>query len=125
MGSFSVWHWLVVLLIVMLVFGTRKLRTFGSDLGEAVKGFRDGLQGGVATLLPLPRPGSPNMCGNDKKYPAPETTASYVGEYDHMKRDIYIRRRKTEDGQLPALRAAIRLSSIICPLDCRVAPLEQ
>lgn len=41
MGSFSIWHWLIVLLIVMLVFGTKKLRNIGTDLGGAVKGFKD------------------------------------------------------------------------------------
>ena len=44
MGSFSVWHWLIVLVIVMLVFGTKKLRNMGEDLGGAVKGFRDGMK---------------------------------------------------------------------------------
>ena len=42
MGSFSIWHWLIVLVIVMLVFGTKKLRNIGQDLGGAVKGFKDG-----------------------------------------------------------------------------------
>jgi sec-independent protein translocase protein TatA len=45
MGSFSIWHWLVVLLIVVVVFGTKKLRNIGSDLGGAVKGFKDGVKG--------------------------------------------------------------------------------
>ena len=45
MGSFSVWHWVVVLVIVLLVFGTKKLRNIGSDLGGAVKGFKDGMKG--------------------------------------------------------------------------------
>ena len=44
MGSFSIWHWLIVLLIVALVFGTKKLRNMGSDLGGAVKGFKDGMR---------------------------------------------------------------------------------
>ena len=44
MGSFSIWHWLIVLLIVVLVFGTKKLRNLGSDLGGAVKGFREGVK---------------------------------------------------------------------------------
>jgi sec-independent protein translocase protein TatA len=43
MGSFSIWHWLIVLVIVMLVFGTKKLRNIGQDLGGAVKGFKDGM----------------------------------------------------------------------------------
>ncbi len=44
MGSFSIWHWLVVLVIVVLVFGTKKLRNLGSDLGGAVKGFKEGVK---------------------------------------------------------------------------------
>jgi len=46
MGSFSIWHWLIVLVIVMLVFGTKKLRNIGQDLGGAVKGFKDGMREG-------------------------------------------------------------------------------
>jgi len=45
MGSFSIWHWVIVLLIVLLIFGTKKLRNMGSDLGGAVKGFKDGMKG--------------------------------------------------------------------------------
>ncbi|MDB5797577.1 MAG: tatA [Paucimonas sp.] len=45
MGSFSVWHWLIVLVIIMLVFGTKKIGNMGSDLGKAVKGFKDGVKG--------------------------------------------------------------------------------
>ncbi|RJG07248.1 Sec-independent protein translocase subunit TatA [Noviherbaspirillum cavernae] len=45
MGSFSIWHWLIVLVVVMLVFGTKKLGNVGSDLGKAVKGFKDGVKG--------------------------------------------------------------------------------
>ncbi|MEJ5210465.1 MAG: Sec-independent protein translocase subunit TatA [Burkholderiales bacterium] len=47
MGSFSIWHWLIVLAIVLLVFGTKKLRNLGSDLGGAVKGFRDAMKEGA------------------------------------------------------------------------------
>ena len=46
MGSFSIWHWLIVLLIVVMVFGTKKLRNMGGDLGGAVKGFKDGMKEG-------------------------------------------------------------------------------
>ncbi len=46
MGSFSIWHWLIVLLIVVMVFGTKKLRNVGKDLGGAVKDFKDGVKGG-------------------------------------------------------------------------------
>lgn len=62
MGGFSIWHWLIVLLIVVMVFGTKKLRNMGSDLGGAVKGFKDGMKDG--SQLP-----------EDEK---PETPASQV-----------------------------------------------
>jgi sec-independent protein translocase protein TatA len=45
MGSLSIWHWLIVLLVVVLVFGTKKLGNIGGDLGKAVKGFKDGVKG--------------------------------------------------------------------------------
>lgn len=48
MGSFSIWHWLIVLLVVVLIFGTKKLKNMGSDLGGAVKGFKDGMRDGAA-----------------------------------------------------------------------------
>ena len=44
MGTFSIWHWLIVLVVVILVFGTKKLSSLGSDLGKAVKGFKDGIK---------------------------------------------------------------------------------
>jgi sec-independent protein translocase protein TatA len=46
MGSFSIWHWLIVLLVVVLIFGTKKLKNMGADLGGAVKGFKDGMKSG-------------------------------------------------------------------------------
>ncbi len=48
MGEFSIWHWLIVLLIVIMVFGTKKLKNMGSDLGEAVRGFKQGMKGADA-----------------------------------------------------------------------------
>lgn len=48
MGGLSIWHWLIVLLVVVLVFGTKKLKNVGSDLGGAVKGFKDGMRDGSA-----------------------------------------------------------------------------
>ena len=58
MGSFSIWHWLIVLVIVLLIFGTKKLRNVGADLGGAVKGFKEGMK------------------GDEDKRPAGEITAS-------------------------------------------------
>ncbi len=52
MGSFSIWHWLIVLLVVVLIFGTKKLKNIGSDLGGAVKGFKDGMRDGSAPEQP-------------------------------------------------------------------------
>ncbi|MBC7482263.1 MAG: Sec-independent protein translocase subunit TatA [Rhizobacter sp.] len=62
MGSFSIWHWLIVLLIVVLVFGTKKLKNIGTDLGGAVKGFKDGVKDGGATA--------------DAATPAPQVSAA-------------------------------------------------
>ena len=58
MGSLSIWHWLIVLVVVVLVFGTGKLKNAGSDLGKAVKGFKDGVKGSEderqANVPPVP-----------------------------------------------------------------------
>jgi sec-independent protein translocase protein TatA len=47
MGSMSIWHWLIVLVIIMLVFGTKKLKNIGTDLGGAVRGFKEGVKEGT------------------------------------------------------------------------------
>ncbi len=65
MGSFSIWHWLIVLIIVLLIFGTKKLRNLGSDLGGAVKGFKDGIKDATpedkaAETPPVSPPSSPS-----------------------------------------------------------------
>jgi sec-independent protein translocase protein TatA len=49
MGSFSIWHWLIVLVVVVLIFGTKKLKNVGADLGAAVKGFKDGVKDGSSS----------------------------------------------------------------------------
>ena len=54
MGSFSIWHWLIVLLVVVLIFGTKKLKNIGADLGGAVKGFKDGVKDGGSTTAETP-----------------------------------------------------------------------
>lgn len=56
MGSFSIWHWLVVLLIIVLVFGTKKLRNIGADLGGAVRGFKDGMKSAADEPAAPPQP---------------------------------------------------------------------
>lgn len=53
MGSLSIWHWLIVLVIVVMVFGTKKLKNVGSDLGSAVKGFKDGMKDGAVPDEPV------------------------------------------------------------------------
>jgi len=69
MGSFSIWHWLIVLVIVLLIFGTKKLRNLGADLGGAVKGFKDGIKDVTAedkpaeTPPPPPSPAPPPQVG--------------------------------------------------------------
>ncbi len=74
MGSFSIWHWLIVLVVVILVFGTKKLGNIGSDLGKAVKGFKDGIktEGGGADAKPEINTSSQVIEGEAKK----ETTKS-------------------------------------------------
>ncbi len=59
MGGLSIWHWLIVLLVVVLIFGTKKLRNIGQDLGGAVKGFKEGMKspdeaGAAAPETPSP-----------------------------------------------------------------------
>jgi sec-independent protein translocase protein TatA len=49
MGGFSIWHWLIVLLVVVVIFGTKKLRNIGEDLGSAVKGFKEGMRSSTET----------------------------------------------------------------------------
>ncbi|MCC7150484.1 MAG: Sec-independent protein translocase subunit TatA [Rubrivivax sp.] len=56
MGSFSIWHWLIVLLVVVLIFGTKKLKNIGTDLGAAVKGFKDGVKTGGEAEPGVPAP---------------------------------------------------------------------
>ena len=55
MGSFSIWHWLIVLVVVVLIFGTKKLRNVGQDLGGAVKGFKDGMKGASEESADAPK----------------------------------------------------------------------
>lgn len=57
MGSFSIWHWLIVLVVVLLVFGTKKLKNIGGDLGGAVKGFKDAMKEEQNKPTELPRQG--------------------------------------------------------------------
>jgi len=63
-GSFSIWDWLIVLVIVMLVFGTKKLRNIGSDLGGAVRGFKEGMKDGTSDKPAEAAGNSQNIDGN-------------------------------------------------------------
>ena len=75
MGSLSIWHWLIVLVIVMLVFGTKKLRNMGSDLGGAVKGFKDGMKEGAAgAAAEAAQPAEPGKVGQTIDVKAEEKT---------------------------------------------------
>lgn len=80
MGSLSIWHWLIVLLIVVMVFGTKKLRNMGSDLGGAVKGFKDGMKDGSSSA--------------DEKPPAPAAqVANATGVPDKTTIDVEARHK--------------------------------
>jgi sec-independent protein translocase protein TatA len=72
MGSFSVWHWLIVLLIVVLVFGTKKLKSLGGDLGGAVKGFKDGMKDGSV------KPEDATTAASTAAAPAPQVATAAV-----------------------------------------------
>ena len=69
MGSFSIWHWLVVLLIVVLVFGTKRLRNMGGDLGSAMRDFKKGLQSDeeAPTLKADPAPDAEKVASETKR----------------------------------------------------------
>ena len=72
MRSFSIWHWLIVLLIVVMVFGTKKLKNMGGDLGGAVKGFKDGMKEGGAAADD--KPAEPSQVANASAAAADKTT---------------------------------------------------
>jgi sec-independent protein translocase protein TatA len=75
MGSFSIWHWLIVLLIIVLIFGTKKLKNIGTDLGGAVKGFKDGLRDGAAPDSPeTPVPPAPQQQVTASQQPGDKNT---------------------------------------------------
>ncbi|SMC27049.1 sec-independent protein translocase protein TatA [Andreprevotia lacus DSM 23236] len=68
MGSLSIWHWVIVLAIVVVVFGTKKLGNAGKDLGDAVRGFKDGLKGDEAAKARNDgAPGSAEVADKDKR----------------------------------------------------------
>ena len=74
MGSMSIWHWLIVLVVVLLIFGTKKLRNIGQDLGGAVKGFKEGVKGAEdadakesAAAAPAAKIGGTTIQGEVKK----------------------------------------------------------
>jgi sec-independent protein translocase protein TatA len=55
MGSLSIWHWLIVLLVIILIFGTAKLKNMGKDLGGAIKGFKEGMKEGSESGAGTPK----------------------------------------------------------------------
>jgi sec-independent protein translocase protein TatA len=64
MGGLSIWHWLIVLLVVVLIFGTKKLRNMGADLGGAVKGFKEGMKSSQTDAETPPAEPPPQVSGN-------------------------------------------------------------
>ena len=66
MGSFSLIHWLIVLAIVVLIFGTKKLPSIGKDLGDAMRGFKKGLHGDEDKGPPPPAKDASNPNLNDE-----------------------------------------------------------
>ena len=89
MGSFSIWHWLIVLLIVALVFGTKRLRSIGSDLGSAVKGFKEGMKdadtpSSSAPVSVEPRRSSVRAARLSRSFPARRTPCPAPCSSTHM-----------------------------------------
>lgn len=76
MGSFSIWHWMIVLVIVALIFGTKKLRNIGTDLGGAVKGFKEGMKDANAPADPAEPPMQQRVSGDTIDVQAKEKTHS-------------------------------------------------
>jgi sec-independent protein translocase protein TatA len=74
MGTFSIWHWLIVLLIVVMVFGTKKLKNLGGDLGGAVKGFKDGMKDGSSTEDKAAAAPAPQQVASTVAAPADKNT---------------------------------------------------
>lgn len=72
-GTFSIWHWLILLLIVVAVFGTRKLRNAGSDLGTAVKNFKTAMREGEAEGS---KPAKPDAIEGEAKQVPPQPSAA-------------------------------------------------
>ena len=69
MGSFSLIHWIIVLVIVVLIFGTKRLPTIGKDLGDAMRGFKKGLHGEDEKPTPPPAndASNPNLRDDSRK----------------------------------------------------------
>ena len=97
MGSFSIWHWLIVLLVVVLIFGTKKLKNIGADLGGAVKGFKDGVKSGGET--PAEADASPPRRRSARtRAPAPTRSTSRRGPSPDAAREPPLR----QGGLAPA-----------------------
>jgi len=91
MGSFSIWHWLIVLAIILLVFGTKKLRNLGSDLGGAVKGFKEGMKE-ASSDKPADQVGGPAAA--QTTHAAPAASAGGASQDNGRTIDVEARERR-------------------------------
>ena len=82
MGSFSIWHWLIVLLVVVLIFGTKKLKNIGSDLGAAVHGFKEGVKGGSQADSPEPNAPVQQVAATHAQHQSAQKTADSVTDIE-------------------------------------------
>lgn len=85
MGEFSIWHWLIVLLIVIMIFGTKKLKNMGSDLGQAVRGFKEGMKDADA---PAEKTAESGPAEPPPQVSAPETPAPGARKSTEQAEDI-------------------------------------
>ncbi|MEJ0099873.1 MAG: Sec-independent protein translocase subunit TatA [Pseudomonadota bacterium] len=84
MGSLSIWHWLIVLGIVILVFGTKKLGSVGSDVGTAIRNFKKAVNEGEAESKEAPKQIKQPIGGVDAEFPESKSTASSSTSHDHQ-----------------------------------------
>jgi sec-independent protein translocase protein TatA len=81
MGSLSIWHWLIVLGIVILVFGTKKLGSVGSDVGSAIKNFKKAMNEGEKEGEQVAKQIKQSVTG-DAEFPENKTTSNTTGSND-------------------------------------------
>jgi len=79
MGSFSIWHWLIVLVVVILVFGTKKLGSLGGDVGSAIKNFKKAMNEGEKEGEQVARQIKQSVTDVDAEFPESKGSSQKTG----------------------------------------------